>query len=512
MELEEKKNQEKKDTSSLYSESKENVFNTEAIDSILNRTHNEEIQLLFEININNLKQEEELFSRDINNLIREIDNYESKKKKLESSHKIIKNKIMKNNNFNHNFSNNIINSNKNENKKDTIWNKETSAPINLNYSKKKRITNSNSSSTINNTNITNITYYSNIQSIISKFFNIPSYQKNNILNLNNNMNKKGNINSKSKNINKKDKSLMAKLEQNLFKMRQKSLFFQKNLSQNISTTNQTQKDISISKKNSSIYTKKQSTSTSTKHNPIKKQKNLNNSIYKIQNNNIYQNLDLGNKAISPLTSRNPKMNKLGINPGKSTNIKKTKDNTYFFADVISRNKYINNLNFHNKSKSTIRGSLYNESINKMGEGLNIKTNNKNVINNTKINYNKKVKTRKEIGYKEISYIKNKNSRNRNEIKHKILNSGFNNNNSSRNNNNLSKKKNMAQTKTYINKKKNNSNVSTFQLGILDIMNVKKNFVKGFNINNFSKALNGTNNNSKNAFSKTHRSNYSIINK
>ena len=206
------------------------------------------------------------------------------------------------------------------------------------------------------------------------------------------------------------------------------------------------------------------------------------------------------------------MNKLGINPGKSTNIKKTKDNTYFFADVISRNKYINNLNFHNKSKSTIRGSLYNESINKMGEGLNIKTNNKNVINNTKINYNKKVKTRKEIGYKEISYIKNKNSRNRNEIKHKILNSGFNNNNSSRNNNNLSKKKNMAQTKTYINKKKNNSNVSTFQLGILDIMNVKKNFVKGFNINNFSKALNGTNINSKNAFSKTHRSNYSIINK
>ena len=512
MELEEKKNQEKKDTSSLYSESKENVFNTEAIDSILNRTHNEEIQLLFEININNLKQEEELFSRDINNLIREIDNYESKKKKLESSHKIIKNKIMKNNNFNHNFSNNIINSNKNENKKDTIWNKETSAPINLNYSKKKRITNSNSSSTINNTNITNITYYSNIQSIISKFFNIPSYQKNNILNLNNNMNKKGNINSKSKNINKKDKSLMAKLEQNLFKMRQKSLFFQKNLSQNISTTNQTQKDISISKKNSSIYTKKQSTSTSTKHNPIKKQKNVNNSIYKIQNNNIYQNLDLGNKATSPLTTRNPKMNKLGINPGKSTNIKKTKDNTYFFADVISRNKYINNLNFHNKSKSTIRGSLYNESINKMGEGLNIKTNNKNVINNTKINYNKKVKTRKEIGYKEISYIKNKNSRNRNEIKHKILNSGFNNNNSSRNNNNLSKKKNMAQTKTYINKKKNNSNVSTFQLGILDIMNVKKNFVKGFNINNFSKALNGTNINSKNAFSKTHRSNYSIINK
>ena len=44
------------------------------------------------------------------------------------------------------------------------------------------------------------------------------------------------------------------------------------------------------------------------------------------------------------------------------------------------------------------------------------------------------------------------------------------------------------------------------------MNIKKNFLKGFNINNFSKAINITNINSKNVFSKTHRSNYSGINK
>ena len=83
-------------------------------------------------------------------------------------------------------------------------------------------------STINNTNIT---YYNNIQSIISKFFNISSHQKKNFLNLYNKNNNR--INSKTKNNKKNDKKLVEKLEQNLFKMRQKSIGFQKNLSQNI---------------------------------------------------------------------------------------------------------------------------------------------------------------------------------------------------------------------------------------------------------------------------------------
>ena len=501
MELEEKRNKEKNDTSSLYSESKENVFNTDAIDSILNGTNNEEIEILFNVNKNNIKQDEEIFAKELNDLIEEINDYEIKKRKIESNHKIIKNKIMKNNNFNHNFSNNNLNSNKNENNKEKIWNKNVSAPINLNYSKNKRIPNSNSTSTINNTNIT---YYSNIQSIISKFFNIPSYQKNNILNVNSQMTKKNKINSKTKNLYKNDKTLVEKLEQNLFKMRQKSIFFQKNLSQNISTSNQTQKDISISKKNSSLYTKKQSTSTSSKHNPKTVKKNINNSTNKIQNKNIIYNFEIGGKATSPLTSRNQKINKMEANLGKSKNIKSIKGNTYYNSDVISRNKYTNNMYFHNKAKSTIRGSLYNNSFNKIIETKKNKSKPKNIFNNTKTKFNE-AKIKKEIGYKEIkemNYIKNKNSRNRNEIKRKILNSG-NIINSSRNHKNISKAKNMSQTKTVMNKKKN-PNISSYQIGILDIMNIKKNFVKGFNINNFSKILNGTNINSKNPFSRTHR--------
>ena len=107
----------------------------------MNGTNNEGIEIIFDVNKNNLKQDEELFNKEINYLINEIDNYEFKKKKIETNHKIIKNKIMKNNNFNHNFSNNMINSSKNNEHKESIWNKNSSLPINLNYSKNKIILN-----------------------------------------------------------------------------------------------------------------------------------------------------------------------------------------------------------------------------------------------------------------------------------------------------------------------------------------------------------------------------------
>ena len=506
MELEAKQNKEKSDTSSMYSESKENVFNTDAIDSILNGTNNEGIEILFDINKNNINLEEDIFFKDVDNLIEEINNYETKKKKIDNNHNLIKNKIMKNNNFNNNSNNNNINNNRNEvNKDSNLWNKNISVPINLNYTKNKRISNSNSTSTINNTNIT---YYSNIQSIISKFFNIPSYQKNNFLNFNNNHNKNGKMNnSKNKNIYKKDKTLVEKLEKNLFKMRQKSIFFQKNLSQNISTSNQTQKDISLSKKNSSIYTKKPSTSTSSHHNPkTQRNKIINSSTYKAGNNFIH-NIGTAQKEVSPLTSRNPHhhSNKIGIDLSKTKKVKNVKGNIYYISDAISRNKYANNINLHNKAKSSIRGSIYNRIVNKMKESQNSSSKNKKIMNKTK-NQNSKTKPKKEFGYKEISFIKNKNSRNKNDIKEKIINSRFN-VNSSRNYNNRTQYKNKSQTKTIVNKKKNNFNDSSLKLGILDILNIKKNIIKGFNINNFSKVINGSNINSKNAFSKTHRNNF-----
>jgi len=507
MELEERKNKEKIYESSSYSESKDNnVFNTEAIDSILNGTNNEGIEIIFDVNKNNLNRDEDVFCNEIKDLIDEIDNYEIKKKKIEGNNKIIKNKFMKNNNFNHNFSNNNINSGKNISHKQNILNKNVSVPINLNYKNDKILPNSNSSLTINNPNIT---YYSNIQSIISKFFNIPSYQNRNILNINSKSKQAVKVNSKKKNVSKKDKILVEKLEKSLFKMQQKSVFFQKNLSQNISTSHQTQKDISTSKKNSGIYTKKPSTSKSSNHNPKQINKNINNSIYKIQNNNILHNLEIAKKTSSPLTSRNLKPNKIGTNIDKLKNIK---DNTHCFAEGISRNRYSNNINFQNKAKSTLKSNIYNRSINKIEENQNNKSTRKKGINNSNTKYNEVLKTKKEIGYKEINYIKNKNSRNRKDIKQKILNSGNNNIINSRNFNIPLKNKNsMTKTKT-MTKKKSNQTTSTYKIGVLDIMNIKKNFVKGFNINNFSKIINSSNIVPKNNFSKTYRNHFSVINK
>ena len=65
MEFEEKQNKEKNETSSLYSESRDNVFNTDAIDSILNGTNNEGIEILFDVNKNNLKQDEDIFNKEM---------------------------------------------------------------------------------------------------------------------------------------------------------------------------------------------------------------------------------------------------------------------------------------------------------------------------------------------------------------------------------------------------------------------------------------------------------------
>lgn len=378
-------------------------------------------------------------------------------------------------------------------------NKNVSAPINLNYSKNKRKINPNSSSI----NCTNITYYSNIQSIISKFFKIPSYQKDNILNIYNKLNKNSKNINKSKNKNKKDKTLVEKLEQNLFKMRQKSILVQKNLSQNISTSNQTQKDISFSKKNSSIYAKKQSTSSLSIQNPKTTQKIKNNTIKKALNNNLIHNIDIQKNTRYPLTSRNPRARKIGVDSKKSMNSKSIKGNTYYISDVISRNRDSNNINFHNKAKSTIRGSIYNKSISKKEEGKSSKSKQKKSLKKTKNNEDKD-KAIKGGLYKKINNIKNKNSRNRIELKQRILNSGYN-INSNRTNNNHSKIKNLSQSKAVLDKKKVNPNATSYQSGTFGIKNIKRNIVKGFDINIFSKILNANHINSKKFFVKTHRS-------
>ena len=131
------------DSSKSESENIENVFNTDAIDSILNGTNNEGMEILFNVNKNNINRDEEIFNKEINDIIEKINILENKKYVNDN------NKNINNNNISNNINNN--NNNNNDINKDNIWNKNISVPINLNYSKNKRLRNSSSMSTINYT-------------------------------------------------------------------------------------------------------------------------------------------------------------------------------------------------------------------------------------------------------------------------------------------------------------------------------------------------------------------------
>ena len=511
MELEKKKNEEKSHSYGSDSESKENVFNTDVINSILNGTNNESINYLFDIDKNDALQDEEIFGKDVNDLLEEINKYEYKGNNNGTDNKIIKlnknrneksnniiifNKAIKyNNQLDNNF--NYYNKNKDINRietyKDTVVNKNISIPINLNYSKNKRIINSNSSSTINN----NITYYNDIRGIVTRFFNYPSYQKNIFLNEDNKTNKNYKI---------------EKLEKNLFKIKQKSILFQKNSSQSISTSNQTQKDLSLSKKNANIiYAKIPVTSSSFKQNQKILRKNIYNSTsYNIHNSNITKYIEKRKKGITPLTSRNPKNSQLLNITRKNKSIKNIKGNTLYNSCSVSRNRYSNNIKVHNnKIKSTIIRNDFSQ-MSKINQSKTNISKPKKILNNQK---NKISEEKPKRGYKEINFIRNQNPRNRNEIKEKILNSGFN-FNKSRNNNVKSINKNNCQKKNEDNSKKwKNLNDSSLKLRIKDIMSVRQNIEQGFNIKNFAKIINAANsNNNKYNLSKTYKNNYVIMKK
>ena len=93
MEMEKKKKEEKEETYSSYSDSKENVFSTDVINSILNKTNNETLNNLFDVNKEDLdiQQDEENFGNEVNNIINEINKYEPKKKKIEGLKSISEN-------------------------------------------------------------------------------------------------------------------------------------------------------------------------------------------------------------------------------------------------------------------------------------------------------------------------------------------------------------------------------------------------------------------------------------
>ena len=493
MELE-KRIKEKRDSFSSLFESEENVFNTDVMNSLLNGTNDDLLNLLFDYNQNDIQEEEDTFENDVNNIVEEIGKYEFNQKKNVIPNKIFKIKLDKikiektNNPTNHNIiinynnkvenhiNNNQININYHriETYKDNITHKNMSIPINLNHTKGKRMVNSHSSSTINN----NITCQNDFKDIVSKYFNNPSYQKIILLNMNQNTNKNHTI---------------EKIEKNLLKAKQRSFLFQKS-SQNISTSNQTQKDISLSKKNLNIkYTKISSNPTSSiKQNQTNIRKNINNSnSCKVKNNNIVKYIEKRNKGITPLTSRIPKSNKTLEKMGNNKSAKNIKLNTFYNSENMSRNKYSNINQMNNNLKPTLLASESNH-INRINQSQTNKSEYVNMINNTKFQIPDAIP---KIKTKEINFKLNQNSvlRNINAIKEKILNNGFNFNNT-RNDHIKYTHKSNSQKNSIRSKKKNHLNDSNLKLGISGILKEKKKESKVYNIKHLSKVINDFNNN------------------
>ena len=490
----------------------EKVFDTDEIDSILNGTNNEGMEIIFNVNKNNIKKDEELFKQKIKDIIEKIDDYDSKKtnEQNHNSNDIKSNYSNNNNNNNNNLSNNNDINKENHNNNNN-WNQKISVPLNINYTKNKRLRNSSLISA--NSNNTNITYYNNIQSLMSKFFNISSANQKSINYIKSkSKNNKNNNNSKIKNCQKKEKKSLEKKEQNLFKNKKmSSTGFQKNLSQNISTSNQTQKeikdlkDISISKKNSSIYinNKKPSTSTSSANTKKKiKKRNLNNSLssnkmstnilistmIKKNNNNSKKKIDL-----SSMTSRNSQIIKIGLNTYK-TKIKNMKGDTYYASNIITSRNKKEKIKMNRKEKASICTNV--------SKGIVFKNNN-SLTKRNKISYNIE-KYQKKIGYKELIYIRNGI---KNNLKEKKVDTTRTKN--SRNKSMITNL-NSSQPKTNINQRSKNNNKydSALKLGP-DIFNKTKNphhNLKFINCGNLTKRMNASKKKttSKNSFSKINK--------
>ena len=454
MEMEGKLN--KKNNGKFYSAPSErdglhDVFNTDVIDSILNGTNNEGMEIIFNVNKNNSKQDDAIFSEEVSNIIKNINKCEAKKiiinknSKNNFNTKINQNKntsctklnksnitwrnnnnLYKNNGYstkrevyriqNEKMSSNNISVNKIHSHEKKDKNKNIPIPMHIDFTKNKRIllnsnNNCNSTNTMNNTNNS----YYNIKSIISKFFNSSSNKNYTLLNLRNSSSKNCKNNSEIMKNCKIGSNLVEKLEKNLMKIKQKSQSHQKNMSQNSSTTNQTQKDASTSRKNniSNVYSKK-SSSMSTSHNTQQTQKNINKNNYKnnyipynisnnfinslIHNKRYNYNYNFMNHENSPLTARNPKPEEINIYQlSKIKNYKKIQGIKGNNNNLYSNNDYNNNAYFLPDSTSR----------NKYGKNVN--------------NFYKSKSTLRGSVYSSCGSIKDKNSQSKS--KNKINNKG-----------------------------------------------------------------------------------------
>ncbi len=445
--------------------SKENIFSTDIINSILSKSNSEDMEILFSINKKNISKEEKIFSEKINNLVQSINKFNvknEKEKKEKSSTKKKESHSGNKNKINNTLLGNDINNNK---------------YVKLNYVNK---------------------------SIFRK--------KNTIFNINNEKVANNSINSKKNNItkiNKNDINLIKLIENNIFKKKKKnSKHHNKYFFHNVSSSTSIKKDLSKSKLNFRDNSKKLSCYSLNILNNINvsfPQRIIN---YNIINPNLKNNI----KTSNPLTTRKKQKNVLNFSLDKKKINKNNKINmlkyTYSSNNICEIKKKKRSTSDEDKSrkkskskgKNTPSSFIKNNSINQNIQKI---TNNIKRMNARKVSYNNynKISKNKNNTYYLIdsrNFILNnflKTYRHRKSSSHKrktarSISSNINNASKSRsisNKKNKSKKNYFESNNTsniFKNKKNNknmNSNINNMR-NIKPIKNNKKNIVNKFNYN------------------------------
>ena len=526
IELEAKMNKNKKDDNN---ESDEKVFSTNDIDSLLNATNDEGMEMLFNINKQNMEKDDSLFFNDVNNIIDEINKHH--------------------NNNNENKENKNIN---------LIPKKQINHILKINNNKYIiKIKNINCGN-INN-NINNIKKETHINSIIKNTNKTTksrskAYKENkenyNILNLHTKNNySKLNLFQKPNNKNKNIPKLLLidKLENNYIKRNQKYSNHKKSFSHNISTSVKSKRRETNSRHNKSLHTRIQSSISDNNNQNLYKNypSSLKNSKTKKKKNEIINykkeilKIDLSK---SKLSSRN---NVLNFSLSKNNNINrynKTNHNSFLIKSCKSNSKnnimnstnILNNATYNHKINNKIKYNFH--VIDSYSRNKSYKSIYK--IKKSETNRNSKDSKDKNYSRKKIKYIK----RNLNKIdclfnnntnsmlsyneskiiprlktKHKHFNSILyisnlttrreSKKNISKNklfkkedNENKETKKNFVQNNKEVLQKKysfkniNNSKIikknnSVLKIGIEDNKNNRKGKIKNIKINNFSKLFN-----------------------
>ena len=323
---------------------KDYVFSTDIINSILNGTNKESVEILFNINKEKINEEEVIFYDKINNLIQTISKLENDRNKNKNYYKI------KNSESN------------SENRKKEIIN---------NSGKKNKI--------INNTLLENDLHNKNVK--INNFIK-TKIRKNTIFNLNDkNMNNSINIKNININkLNKGEKNFIKKIEYNIFK--KKKLISEnhaKNRLHDISTS--IKKELSKSKKNSSNNSKMPSNSTSSfnilinnisYNHKIKIHNKINPKLKKFKNSLMSPN-PLTSRIINKTGRINFSLDKKQINNNKKNKTKYNKSSNNIYK-IIKHKKSLSNEKRSKKYKQNILNQINNFRKNNINNNINVQKN------------------------------------------------------------------------------------------------------------------------------------------